>query len=107
MIESGEKPEEYREIKPYWIKRLVNPRMLIDAKLPESEWPQHIETIWPDHFKFIRNRFDIVEAKNGYSKSSPKWRRKFIEVNIDYGKPEWGAEPGKLYFVIKLGEKIN
>ena len=23
MIESGEKKEEYREIKPYWIKRLT------------------------------------------------------------------------------------
>lgn len=23
MIESGEKPEEYREIKPYWEKRLI------------------------------------------------------------------------------------
>lgn len=24
MIESGVKPEEYREIKPYWEKRLIN-----------------------------------------------------------------------------------
>lgn len=24
MIESGIKPEEYREIKPYWEKRLIN-----------------------------------------------------------------------------------
>lgn len=28
------------------------------------------------------------------------------ELVIDKGKPEWGAEPDKLYFVIRLGKRI-
>jgi len=27
-----------------------------------------------------------------------------LGIEIRTGKPEWGAEPNKLYFVIKLGE---
>lgn len=38
MIESGEKKEEYREIKPYWIRKLVNPRMMQDENIPEEKW---------------------------------------------------------------------
>ena len=28
------------------------------------------------------------------------------EIVIDKGNPEWGAEPNKLYFVIRLGKRI-
>jgi len=28
-------------------------------------------------------------------------------LTIGTGKPEWGAEPGKKYFVIQLGETIK
>lgn len=32
---------------------------------------------------------------------------KIKEILIDTGKPEWGAECGIKYFVIKLGERIE
>ena len=28
-------------------------------------------------------------------------------IDINYGREEWGAEPDKLYFVIKLGKKLQ
>ena len=48
MIESGEKTEEYREIKPYWEKRLV------DYKAIQKD----IKAIMVRKFLIGRNRFD-------------------------------------------------
>lgn len=94
MIASGEKMEEYREIKRYWMSRLLTPRKEID----------------PDTFGwaigFYAGTFSHVQFRNGYSKNSPTMLFKATGIRVDYGKPKWGAEPGKKYFVIKLGDKI-
>jgi hypothetical protein len=84
MIASGEKKEEYREIKSYWISRLC-------CGFPSM---------------YSEKTFDVVLFRNGYSKDSPKLAMKWIGMQFGDGKPEWGAEPGKKYFVIKLGEKL-
>jgi hypothetical protein len=45
----------------------------------------------------------------GYPKSTDKERILTFEhkgISIYYGNPEWGAEPNKLYFVIKHGLNI-
>ena len=73
MILSGEKKEEYREIKPYY----------------DSRFKSYI----PD----IAN----VKFRNGYSKASSTIKCK-VSITKDYGKIEWGAEPGKLYYVLKI-----
>jgi len=39
--------------------------------------------------------------KNGYHKNASKIKC-FIELSQGYGKKEWGAEPGKLYYVLKI-----
>lgn len=89
MILSGQKKEEYREIKPYWLKR----------------------------FKYFKNYDDMCEElnyeythilfRNGYSKKAPSF---LIElINIDFGNaiPEWSDNwPGDV-FVIKLGKIIK
>lgn len=113
MIDSGEKLEEYREIKPYW-----GARLLYNIPVP---WGGYL-TPWRDiergDFEFngwsnfispnsIFEKYDVVKARNGYAKDSPVWIRKFLGTELREGKPEWGAEPGKKYFVIKLGERIN
>ena len=83
MTDIGDKPEEYREITPYWRKRLMT---------NQSTFKQ----------------FDQVFARNGYNpKKNPSWLRKWEGTSIGYGQEKWGAEPGKKYFVIKLGERIN
>lgn len=75
MIASGEKKEEYRELKPYWDKRLTR----------EHELGGHYAL--QGSFK----NFDIVSANNGYQKDCPniKWEHKGIRIGE--GKPEWGA----------------
>lgn len=98
MTDSGEKTDEYRKIKPYWIQRLCwheyhnLSSYEIIAKALSGE----------DIFK--RN-FDFVEAVNGYGSSRPRWKRKFISIKIGRGHEAWGA-PEDFVFIIKLGEKI-
>jgi hypothetical protein len=73
MISSGEKKEEYREIKPYWIKRLSQDK-----------------------------KYDVVCFHLGYTNTTLSFLIESIEKGV--GNPKWGAEPGKEYFVIKLGK---
>ena len=42
--------------------------------------------------------------RNGYHADSPKITLKNPKIRIGTGKPEWGAEPGKKYFVITWEE---
>lgn len=91
MIASGEKKEEYREKKTYWCRRLVD-------GYSESERNGKM------YFSLPSKKFDIIQFKNGYSKDAPVLNVKWLGMQIKEGKPEWGAEPGKKYFVIELGE---
>lgn len=93
MIKSGQKTEEYREMKQYWDDRL----------LIKSKFQPEPGRIGYDGFKV----FDAVEFRNGYSKNAPRFMVEFIGTSIDKGNTQWGAEPGKIYWVIKLGKRIN
>jgi hypothetical protein len=88
MIEAKIKPEEYREIKPFWIKRLC-------------QW-------YRSETEFKPLDFDATQFYNGWACSTkyPNYQIECRGIEIREGKPEWGAEPGKKYFVIKLGERI-
>lgn len=81
MIKSGEKKEDYREIKPYWTTRF---------------------------HKYFHNRRGLlvprkVIFRNGYKYNSPKiecicWLKR------GQGKEEWGAELGKEYYILEILE---
>ena len=88
MIKSGKKKEEYREIKPYWTKRFEN-------NLNEVVLNMNYR------FPIIESATGEVIFKNGYHKNSPKIKCK-IKLNINIGKTEWGAEPNKEYYVLKI-----
>ena len=108
MIASGEKKEEYREIKPYWVSRLVEAldtptRFEIDEGFT-FEYPNGSGLI---HSMLLPKHFDAVLFKNGYCKNAPSVLLKISDIVTGYGKEEWGAEFGKPYFVIKLGEIIH
>lgn len=92
MILSGEKTEEYREIKPHWITRLTNQRG--ETARPQSTWKI--------------NKIDAVCFYNGayYSKDLPNFAISVDSVEIGQGRKEWGAEVGVDYFIIKLGVQI-
>lgn len=83
MIASGEKREEYRDFSDYWKSRL----------LVKGRWDL--------------KPFDSVTFYLGYSKNRPSMTFSLLCIGYGHGKPEWGAEPGKKYFVIKLGERIK
>ena len=76
MIERGEKREEYREDTPYYQARLERYR------------GQEIECV----------------LRNGYSSSSPSLK---IRATVDKGtgRPELGAEPGKIYYKLIIHEQ--
>ena len=81
MIASGEKKEEYRDLKGYWMLRLSN---------------QH-----GDSFK----TFDIIRFRNGYSKTAPTMDVECKGIKIGDGKPKWGSN--RRSFIIKLGKILS
>jgi len=93
MISSGEKTEEYREIKDYWINRLTEDKSICQM----------------GNSGFVVNdrKFDKVLFKNGYSKDAPTMIVECKGIETTTGKTEWGAEEGEHYFVIKLGKIIS
>lgn len=95
MTDIGEKPEEYREITPYWISRLC------------EETPTSVCDLIYENKGYDFKKFDNVFARNGYNpKKNPSWLRRWVKTSIGFGQEKWGADPGKQYFIIKLGEKI-
>ena len=87
MFESGEKEEEYREIKEYWIKRLI---------VTFGEQDSQIE------FK----KYDEVLFSNGYSKTARKMRFELIKIYIGMGITKWGAPKHEQVFIIKTGKRL-
>ncbi len=86
-ILAGEKKEEYREINSYWKPRLSK-LIRLDSQLPIIE-----------HVHFFNGGY--------FSEKLPNFKIEFLGAEIGGGKTEWGAEPGKKYYVIKLGNIIN
>lgn len=82
MILSGEKKEEYREIKPYYRSRFIHEGFLDVYGLPQ---------IYVGRVMF----------RNGYSHNSPSYIA-LCSVDIRAGRPEWGAEPGREYYVLTI-----
>lgn len=100
MIESGDKLEEYLEIKPHWIRRLTWHEYHNRSKFG-------IARLFLSGVDVVRKDFDIVSANNGYKKNCPniKWNHKGIRIGT--GREEWGAVPGKIYFILDIGEIIK
>ena len=98
MIVAGEKTEEYREIKPYWIKRLTtNCEVAYDVAA---------ETYCG---KVLYRPYTHVLFINGYRKDSPRIEKKIESITI--GKPQSGMCPDewlcKNVFIIKFKRMMN
>ena len=92
MIKSGEKKEEYREIKPYWTRRFEKLIMMLK---PLSEIEENYLMLPKDY------NVTTVLFRNGYGNSVPTIKCK-VKIYCDYGLPKWGAEKGKKYYVLKI-----
>lgn len=108
MTKEGVKTEDYREVTPYWYSRLF----LYRGEHKTQKW-------WKEYFEyyFSIDQESKTSFKNlslnkmtlGYPKSTNTERIIEFEhkgIEIGYGKEEWGAEPNKLYFIIKHGKQL-
>lgn len=89
MIASGEKKEEYRDIKPYYRTRFDN-MMGSDIKIDEKL----------DAVTFL------IVFRNGYSENSPSLTCR-CKLRTGQGKEEWGAEPNKEYYILDIIEILK
>jgi hypothetical protein len=111
MIESNVKPFEYRGITPYWFERLVSNHEKVFKNLVglnykgcNKELKQHyidyIARVHADKISF--KPYTHVQFQRAYPKNPPRMTKAIKSIRIGTGKPELGAEPNKLYFVIEL-----
>lgn len=111
MILSGEKREEYRELKPYWMTRINNwveanggyhrsvRRRAVEGHGTETE-------VMID-FNHERHPIPIVFV-NGYCRGARRfvgWCDKFT-IGVGAGHPEWGEGEydGKAHFVLHISK---
>lgn len=121
MTKDGIKTEDYREITPYWISRLTmyqNGKEKLDKENIAQMAQDFISAgINEDEIDFVIDNwylnfkpFDTNTMTLGYPKASNTERILKLEhkgIEIRTGRPEWGAEPNKLYFVIKHGRSLH
>jgi len=94
LIKEGKKKEEYREIKPYWEKRLC----------------EKIEIGTGDNvgrIRYIPKKFDEIHFRNGYKPDSPymvvEWKGLLMNVNID----DFKEGDFDMCFAIQLGKVLE
>lgn len=83
MILSGEKKEEYREKKPYWINRLTTSNGV------------------------VFRHFDIVQFTNGYASNAPTIQIQCLGISEGLPRPEWSDNAQGTHIIISLGDIIS
>lgn len=109
MIKSGEKKEEYREIKPHYIRQFIKFEPLKYDLIGDYNFHKGFDEgeIKGIEDELLNLKHDTLVFTLGYPKADDTERRltfKNPRIRIGTGKPEWGAVPGKLYFVITWEE---
>ena len=96
-IKAGVKKEEYREIKAKYLEMFCDHLNVYEINR-SNNFDVSFHLKWPEELGYDRLVFTL-----GYPKADDTKRRlvfKNPKIRIGTGRPEWGAEPGKLYFVI-------
>lgn len=75
MIVSGEKKEEYREIKPYWTSRILR-------------------------YGYAGLNF-WVRIKSGCQKDAP-YADLLVKKTVGFGRPEWGAPADRKVYILRI-----
>ena len=117
MIKSGQKKEEYREITPYWISRFLKvPKWKAEHILETPEFLLSHDMSVVSNYEYLERGLINLESKCKntkleftlcYPRKDDNSRRMVFKnpvIRIGRGNPEWGAEPGKPYFVITWEE---
>lgn len=107
MIIAGEKTEEYREIKPYWVARLFqNNSNIVDVRNLASALAGRTDLLkkYIDAQRIVLKQYTHVLFINGYRKDSQRIEKEIESITI--GKPKKGLCPGKWldheFFIIKF-----
>lgn len=110
MTKAGIINEVYIEITPYWIERLFDICSNTDSSERICEYLKNKKSINERELEFyfitFKKKFSTNTITLGYPKLCDTERFLKLEhkgIEIREGNPEWGAEQGKLYFVIKHG----
>ena len=114
LTKSGVKTEDYREINPYWLKRLTN----VEYVQPRGNIVKSEEEIYSlftsdKVISFVSENPKVFNSNImtlGYPKSTDYERILKLEhkgIEIREGNPEWGAVPGRKYFVILHGSFLK
>lgn len=118
MLLSGEKKEEYREIKKFWFDRLLwfktcvhywERLEVIELSWTDShDYKQVIEAMWNKKELELKD-FDTITFSNGMKPVEvlPRFEVEFTGFEIREGEKKWGAKDGEKYFVLKVGEIIS
>lgn len=92
MIDAGIKKEEYRKMNNFWTSRICT----------KNEEGEYICT---------KEKFKYVEFTLGYPKKEDTSKRMRFEIDKIYpnkgGIKEWGADLNEIYFVIRLGKRLE
>lgn len=118
LIASGEKVEDYRELELYSVYRLFykieggewHPKtMITDSQeiplYPNS--PKCFSVGFFDYYGLCVKEFTHVVFKCGNKRNSPTIRIEWKGLRIGGGNSAYGAEVGKRYFIIDLGEVVG
>lgn len=105
MIVSGEKNEEYREINPYWVRRIFDTsRALVGADTISLALQHNVIRDRKDIFKECGKVLTHVLFVNGYRKDSQRIEKEIESIRI--GKPKKGLCHDKWldieFFIIKF-----
>lgn len=112
MTKLGIKREDYREITPYWERRFYKCTIGCTKSKIYGNCQEFIGNEVVNSFPCHKceysepKKFDVNTMTLGYPKSTDKnkiIRLQHKGIEIKTGNHELGAEPNKLYFVIKHG----
>lgn len=110
MTKAGVKIEDYRETSEYWMRRLFTKEtfeLYLNAKYSGGNEFENgtFDIDFAEYKKFDTNTMTLGYPKSTDTERIIKFKHAGIEIRA--GNPEWGAEPNKLYFVIKHGKRIQ
>lgn len=105
LIKSGEKTEEYREVKSYWESRL---QLYRGEKISANEWERFYEEWYSLDLihRISFQKYDYIEFKNGYTKDAPTIITKCKGISV--GNPTQSGSQlfDKDVFIISIGDIV-
>ena len=117
-IMSGEKPEEYRDIKEYYVSRfleLKKPLIIHGIDYIRGMFNYYIGFTKSrynaihhllNHNEIDYRKYDSVVFYVGYKKNRESAEFELKGIIVGQGVTSWGAESGRNYFILKLGKMV-